>query len=75
MDTAHYKCMTQSDWLAVKQERLMLDMPLKIGWENLDNRLVSRFFERHPERRGYLYECALSAARLSTYWHHLLQLL
>ena len=58
MDTAHYKCMTQADWVAVQQERLMLDMPLDVHWDSLDSRMLSRFFERHPGRKPGLYQCA-----------------
>jgi hypothetical protein len=35
----------------------MLDMPLKINWDHMDNKLLSRFFQRFPERKAGLYEC------------------
>jgi hypothetical protein len=60
MDIAHYKCMTMADWVAVRQERLMVDMPLKINWDNLDSKLLTSFFERYPERKAGLYEYAPS---------------
>lgn len=58
MTLAHFKPMTKAGWLAVKQERLMLDMPLGISWENMDNRMLSRFFERHSTKRDGLFQCA-----------------
>ena len=57
MDIAHYKCCTEADWLAIKQERLMLDMPLQVGWDNLDDNMLTRFFERHPDKGSNLYRC------------------
>ena len=79
MDLAHYKCMSQADWLAVKQERLMLDMPLAVEWHKMDSKMLHSFFERHPEAKQGLFQyacisiatfsalplsCALGALRL-----------
>ena len=57
MDIAHYKCLSEADWLAVQQERLMLDMPIKMNWDALDNRMLTTFFRRYPDRKRSLYEC------------------
>lgn len=58
MDYAHYSALSEADWLAVKQERLMLDMPLTINWDHMDARLLDRFFTRRPQRLQSLYRCA-----------------
>lgn len=55
MDYAHYSALSEADWLAVKQERLMLDMPLTINWDHMDARLLERFFSRRPQRSHNLY--------------------
>lgn len=55
MDYAHYNALSEADWLAVKQERLMLDMPLTINWDHMDARLLERFFARRPQRAHNLY--------------------
>lgn len=55
MDFAHYSALSEADWLAVKQERLMLDMPLTINWDHMDARLLQRFFKRRPQRMENLY--------------------
>lgn len=57
MEYAHYSALSEADWLAVNQERLMLDMPIKINWEHCDPRLFSRFYNRNPERTEGLYKC------------------
>jgi hypothetical protein len=58
MTIAHYKCLSTADWLAVKQERLMLDMPLSITWPHMDDRMLNRFFARHPDKLTGLYKHA-----------------
>eukprot|EP00892_Ulva_mutabilis_P010153 jgi/Ulvmu1/750/UM010_0124.1 len=55
MDYAHYTALSEADWLAIKQERLMLDMPLTINWDHMDTRLLERFFKRRPQRLQSLY--------------------
>lgn len=59
MDYAHYSALSEADWLAVKQERLMLDMPLTINWEHMDARLLERFFDRRPQRAQNLFRCVI----------------
>ena len=56
MEYAHYSALSEADWLAVNQERLMLDMPIQINWEHCDPRLFSRFYNRYPERTEGLYK-------------------
>ena len=65
MDFAHYSALSEADWLAVKQERLMLDMPLTINWDHMDARLLQRFFKRRPQRSENLYRYEPFPARLS----------
>lgn len=59
MEYAHYSALSEADWLAAKQERLMLDMPIKINWDHCDPRLFSRFYNRFPDRTEGLYKCAV----------------
>lgn len=56
MDIAHYDCLTQHDWNAALQERFMLDMPIRINWDHMDDRMLTRFFKRHPDLAHSLYE-------------------
>jgi hypothetical protein len=61
MDAAHYSCLSEVEWLAVKQERLLLDMPLRINWDHMETRLLARFFSRNPMRSEGLFRCAAHA--------------
>ena len=55
MDITHYHCLTERDWIAAKSERFLLDMPIKVNWDYMDPRLLSRFFDRFPRRKTDLH--------------------
>jgi hypothetical protein len=61
MDAAHYSCLSEVEWLAVKQERLLLDMPLRMNWDHMETRLLARFFSRNTMRSEGLFRCAAHA--------------
>lgn len=49
---SHYTLLTKEEWDLANSENFNLNLPMKVNWDYMDNKLLPKFWKSSPERQA-----------------------